>query len=281
MNVLGKFLNITLFALACTSSQANEAPSRQQDHQASVDSDPSSDAYWEVEIGILLGLNISATTTEDAFTLNNFKPASHIILAGGYYNGNFFIESDVVSSKPITLGYTAWQNDESQLNLVAMPLFIGFDISKRDVTDSDKRNTSFDVGVELLSSLPYGEFMFSLLHDVSNTHNGYAISANYGYAFRFNKFTFTPTIGVSLVSAKATDYYFGFNANEVNDDLSLYQGGSGLIFRVGFYSEYQLTDNITILTLYRLSQLQDGRGNSALVSKKDNGTFALGAVWTF
>lgn len=284
-----RLCTLLLFAAVALPSQAS-SPAGQTAQNASAaeqslidDDDAGSDTYWEAELGVLVGFNKSPMSSVD--NNDNGEPFFGAILTAGYYNGNFFVESSPVAGRLMTFGYTALETDDLQLNLIATPAFLGFKESDQQsgnlLSGLDKRDTSFDAGIELVSSLPYGEFKLSLLHDITSTHKGYAFNAGYVYPLRINKFMIAPSIEISVISKKTVDYYYGIRVHEVRADRAFYQGSTGLVTKLGVYGEYQLSEDWTLIGFARYNFFNSGVSDSPLFTRDYRLTIAMGAVWTF
>lgn len=241
------------------------------------------ESYWEGEVGLILGLSRQPMGSFDSNENGNVLIGG--LFSGGYYNGNFFIETNLAQGKVLTLGYTAYESDDLQLNLIAEPLFLGFDGDNQKrgdlLTGLDERDTSWDAGFELMSSFDFGQLGVRYLHDVSATHKGDALSLTYAYPLFYDKMTIWPSMGLSLINKKTTNYYFGVQVHEARLDRPLYQAGTGVVLKWGVYGEYELTDTWTLLGFARYNLLKGGIGDSPLTTRNNGMVIAAGITWRF
>ena len=88
------------------------------------------------------------------------------------------------------------------------------------------RDYAGELGLELLTDGRWGRLQLAAFHDVSGTHDGYEIAADYGYGWRRQRFYVEPSVGLSYKSAALNDYYWGVSAEEANGALPRYEAGS-------------------------------------------------------
>src|SRR5882672_2660950 len=76
------------------------------------------------------------------------------------------------------------------------------------------RNYAIELGVETLFGGDWGSAALHAFHDVSGTHGGFEIAANYEYRFTRGRLTLTPSAGVAYKSAALNDYYWCVHPDE-------------------------------------------------------------------
>ena len=69
-------------------------------------------------------------------------------------------------------------------------------------------------GFEMLMDGEWGMAALRAFHDVSGTHHGYELSADYGFRWVRGRWSIAPRVGVSYKSAALSDYYWGVHADE-------------------------------------------------------------------
>ncbi|MFT4925483.1 MAG: outer membrane protein [Phenylobacterium sp.] len=280
------------FGSLAAESESAQSSSNQQKTPVESSSEPSepsepeaeeSESYWEGEIGFIQGFRRQPLSSLD--NSENGHMINSGLFSGGYYNGKFYIETNPLQGKILVLGYSAWESDDLQLNLIAEPYFTGFRAKQQQhgdlLTGIDKRKTSFDAGFELLSSADFGEIKFKFVSDISGVHKSYAAAVSYAYPLFFDKMVIWPSVGLSLIGDKATSYYYGIKAHEARADRAVYQAGSGVIVKWGVYGEYELSQRWTLLAFTRYSRFNSQISDSPLITRNSGLVIAMGATWRF
>lgn len=131
------------------------------------------------------------------------------------------------------------------------------------------RDYAIEFGVELLADGAWGQLQVTAFHDVSNTHDGYELYADYGYGWRSQRWYFEPSIGVSYKSAALNNYYWGVRDDEVNDVLPPYQADAGLNAHARVMLSYQLSRQWSFSLVTEYERLNDEATSSPLVEEQD------------
>ena len=69
-----------------------------------------------------------------------------------------------------------------------------------------KRDYAVELGLEILLDGEWGQATVRAFHDVSNTHEGYEVSADYSYRWTRGRFSIAPSVAVAYKSAALSDY---------------------------------------------------------------------------
>jgi outer membrane protein len=280
-------LSTLMIALPSFGCFANEpeppTPTEAKDKVATQSEEEDSESFWEVEFGFVVGIGRSSVA--------GFNQSRHGNLirepwfSGGYYNGNFFIETDPANGKPLTIGYTGFESDTVQLNFIATPAFVGFDddMQKRgdSLTGIEDRSTSLDAGFELMSTHPFGQVGVRGLWDVSGVHEGFSLSTAYGYPVYLDKMVIWPSVTVTYINSAAADYYYGINPNEARIDRPIYQASGGLFTKLNLYLEYELPGRASLIGFSHYTISNDSIHQSPLVTYNTSFTVGMGIIWTF
>ncbi len=127
------------------------------------------------------------------------------------------------------------------------------------------RDYAGEVGLELLTGGRWGRLQLSAHHDVSGTHEGYEIYADYGRGFRQQRWYFEPSIGLSYKSAALNDYYWGVRPDESSLALPEYEAGSGVNLHGRLMLGYQLNRNWRFALVAEAERLNDEAFASPIV----------------
>ena len=118
-------------------------------------------------------------------------------------------------------------------------------------------------------------------HDVSNTHDGYEISADYSYRWVRGRFTIAPSVGVAYKSAELSDYYWGVHADEVQPTLQGYQVDGGIGWEAGLRTSYYITKSMRVAVSANYEQLTHNIALSPLVAEPYVIGYFAGLAWQF
>ncbi len=149
------------------------------------------------------------------------------------------------------------------LDAVGMPLTEAIEFEVPD------RSYATELGIEVLADGAWGQLQLTAQHDISGTHDGYELFADYGYGWRRERWYFQPSFGLSYKSEALNDYYWGVRENEANPALPAYIAGDGLNAHARLAVSYQLSRhwNFSLVTEYE--RLNDDAASSPIV-KEDN-----------
>jgi outer membrane protein len=144
-----------------------------------------------------------------------------------------------------------------------------------------KRDYAVEAGVEMLFGGEWGHATLHAFNDVSGTHDGYEVSADYSYRWTFGRLSVSPSIGVSYKSAKLSDYYWGVHAGESSAVLAPYEADGGLGWEAGLRTSYYLTKNLRLAVSANYERLQWGIAQSPLVERDYVLGYFAGLGWQF
>ena len=238
---------------------------------------------WQLDVGLAIqqseGLIDSLSDDDGDVNLA-------VLLSGGLYYDKFFLEASPFGRHPLTLGYTLKETASSRLNLIGLPWFstISAEDQKRGnrLDGLSTRNASFEVGVEYIKQFPKSDVRVRLLHDSLGKHDGYLLSFDYSRPVFTTDWLILPSWGVSYLSDKSVDYYYGIRPSEATLDRPEYQPGSGWGLTARLYVERPLWQDWTLFGFASYSKFSNSISDSPIVSA-DNGThvIAVGVLWSF
>ena len=260
---------------------SNGSKSTTKEIKQNLDED---DSYWELDLGLQIGFhrNYLKGVNKNKHGDLNFS----VLLSGGYYYKDFFIEIHPLVGRPLTLGYSLQRTKHFVVNIIAESLFSGFDESSQNygntLTGINERKTSLDAGIEVYYSYKHGEARFRALHDISNTHQGTVIAFDYAYPIFMKRWVIWPSYGISWLSDKTTNYYFGIANNEVRPNRALFKPSSGITQQLRLYTSYQYNAYLSFFAHGRYAIVNNSINNSPLVSPNDDSmAIGLGVMWSF
>ena len=127
------------------------------------------------------------------------------------------------------------------------------------------RDYAGEVGLELLAGGHWGRLQLTAHHDVSGTHDGFEVHADYGRGFRQQRWYFEPSIGLGYKSEALNDYYWGVRANEASPALPEYEAGAGVNVHGRLMLGYQLNRNWQFALVAEAERLNDEAFASPIV----------------
>jgi outer membrane protein len=144
-----------------------------------------------------------------------------------------------------------------------------------------KRDYAVEVGFETLFDGEWGQATLRAFHDVSGTHEGYEVSADYSYRITRGRFSVAPSVGLTWKSAALSDYYWGVHRNEVSSTLAFYEAQAGLGWESGVRASYYLTRSARLALSANYERLQHSVARSPLIERDYVIGYFAGIGWQF
>jgi outer membrane protein len=149
------------------------------------------------------------------------------------------------------------------LDAVGMPLAQPVDFRPPD------RDYAIELGIEMLSGGRWGALQLTAFHDVSGTHGGYELYADYSYGWRKQHLYIEPSFGVSYKSADLNNYYWGVTEDEAGVVVLPYQAGAGVNWHARLMLGYQLTRHWALSLVAEYERLNDEAAASPIVEEDE------------
>jgi outer membrane protein len=141
------------------------------------------------------------------------------------------------------------------------------------------RDYAVEVGVEFLTDGVWGDLQLAAFRDISNTHGGYELSADYSYSVRRQRWLYRPSIGASWKSNKLNDYYWGVQESEANSEFPAYRASSGLNTHARFLTSFQINPHWAFIAVAEYERLNSEASASPIV--KERGVFGMFAGFKY
>ncbi len=243
----------------------------------STEHEPEAESPWRLGVALGYGQRTNPLKFSDNITVV-------VDLDIAWFGERFFFDNGDV-------GYTLSENELFTFNLVGRinsdrvffsktnTQFISLDNSvgqpvvlQAEIPD---RDYAIEAGVELLADGAWGYLQAGAFQDVSRTHKGRELFAEYSYLFRNQRWFYEPSAGVSWKSQKLNNYYWGVTADESSLVFPVYEAGSGMNYFTRFKMSYQLTRKWSSLFVVEYERLNHEAAQSPLVDEKSvYGAFA-------
>lgn len=196
------------------------------------------------------------------------------------------------------LGFTLKDDSKGTLNLIARVnsdrVFFGRTNTQFVSVGSDggqlpepvplrvpDRDYAVELGFEWLADGRWGRLTVAGFHDVSNTHDGFSVDAEFAYPWYRARWTVEPTIMLRYKSAALNDYYWGVRASEASSALPVYVVSSGLNWQLGARASYYLSSHLRLAASINYERLNDAAAGSPLVRDPEVTAFFAGLAYQF
>jgi len=143
------------------------------------------------------------------------------------------------------------------------------------------RDYAIEMGLEMLFGGEWGQASLRGFHDVSQTHEGFEISADYSYRWTLGRFSMSPTLGLAYKSDDLSNYYWGVNPQEAGLTLQPYEAKGGVDWEVGLRTSYYLTKSVRLAISADYERLHDSVASSPIVAEDHVIGYFAGAAWQF
>ena len=127
------------------------------------------------------------------------------------------------------------------------------------------RDYAIEAGVEFLTDGDWGYLQVSAFWDVSNTHDGYELFADYSYSVRRKRWLYRPSIGVSWKSDKLNDYYWGVREDEASSLFPAYRAGAGLNVHARLLTSFQINTHWAFVAVAEYEHMNSEASASPIV----------------
>jgi MipA family protein len=144
-----------------------------------------------------------------------------------------------------------------------------------------KRDYAIEAGFETLVDGDWGAATLRAFHDVSGTHDGYEVSANYSYRYTRGRLSLSPSVGVNFKDDALSDYYWGVRPGEASTVLAPYRARAGMSWEAGMRMSYYLTKHARIALAANYERLQHSVELSPIVEEPYVFGYFAGVAWSF
>ena len=115
----------------------------------------------------------------------------------------------------------------------------------------------------------------------SGTHDGYELSASYGYPRQIGRWLIEPALGLQLQSSDLADYYHGVTESEARSDRPSYTAGEALNMLVSLTVGYTINPRLLAFGGIEQLNLDTSISDSPIVSEQQIQKVYLGVIYTF
>jgi len=191
-------------------------------------------------------------------------------------------EGERVFLRGISGGVHLYQSGGFTLDAIASARLHGFDIDDLgsaelrangvDAALLRDRHDSLDAGLRASFGAGWGTLSLEAVHDIGDTSDGYEVSLDYRYMWRFDRSTLTANLGASRMSSGLTGYYFGILDEEIARGVIAYTPGAAVVPKIGLTTTRALgASQWTLIGAFEYQFLPDVLRDSPLLDAERNG----------
>lgn len=189
--------------------------------------------------------------------------------------GQFFIKGRVA-------GYRLYQDERFAFDVIGQWRFDGYDEEDSDYLEGmDDREMTIDGGAAVTIFDGWGRTTVSMVSDLLSKHSGQEISAAYSKTWRFDKWSVTPSAGVSFYTGSLGDYYYGVQPDEAVAGRGAHDVGDSVNPFAGLSVTYSFNEKWSALTSVRYTWLDDEITDSPIVEDHYDLLLITGMLYTF
>lgn len=164
--------------------------------------------------------------------------------------------------------------------------FVSFDLAGLPLAEDAEfkppdRDYAIELGVELLTDGDWGALQLSAFHDVSGTHDGFEVYADYSYGWRSQRLYIEPSFGASYKSADMNNYYWGVTPEEAGIVAFPYEAEAGLNWHTRLMFGYQVSKHWAFSLVAEYERLNDEAASSPIVAEQDVFGYFAGLSYRF
>jgi MipA family protein len=180
------------------------------------------------------------------------------------------------------LTYDILKSDTVKLSARLAPRFLSADPGDVPGLGDLRRDTAVEAG--LAAGLTLGQVQFDLeaLKDVSDTHDGAAVTATVGTMFQISdRFSLGAKVGATWMDKKLATYSYGVLPGEARAGLPAYEVKESVIPTISLETAYTLSDHTTFVGSLSADFLPNSVTNSPIVKEDTVVSAMIGLRYAF
>lgn len=174
-------------------------------------------------------------------------------------------------------GFSVDATLSARLGAIKAKDFGSYELVQRGIDRAllEDRDHGADLGLAATWSGDIGTLEVGIKADVTGASKGFEGSAKYGYPIQAGRTRITPNIGVSVMSKKLANYYFGTLDAEVARGVVDYKPGSATVPTIGVDVMHPLAGQWMVMGGLAYRFLPTKLTDSPLIEKDTNGSTSL------
>ncbi|MEA9390247.1 MipA/OmpV family protein [Acerihabitans sp. TG2] len=182
-------------------------------------------------------------------------------------------------------GIHLYKDDHNEFNVIGEYSPMGFksgDTDDSQLKKLNKRKSTIMAGMSYIHRDIWGVIHADVMRDTSGDSNGMTSDVGYSYRFEWNKFEFTPGVGVLWSSKKQNEYYYGISQSEsLRSGLNAYDPNDSISPYVQMSLDYPFATDWKASISARYSVLSSQVKNSPMVDKSGVSSLGIGINYSF
>lgn len=180
------------------------------------------------------------------------------------------------------LTYDFLESDTMKLSARLAPRFLSADPGDVPGLGHLKRDTAVEAGLAAGLTLGLVQIDLEALKDVSDTHDGAAVTAMVGTTFQVSdRFSLGAKVGATWMDRKLATFSYGVLPGEARAGLPAYEVKDSVIPTIGLESAYALSDHATLVGSLSAEFLPDSVTASPIVKEDTVVSAMLGVRYSF
>jgi outer membrane protein len=143
------------------------------------------------------------------------------------------------------------------------------------------RKPAFELGLGMQRQTAFGSFQLQGFLDASGSHDGYELSASYGYPRQIGRWLIEPVFGLQLQSNDLADYYHGVMDSEARSGRPSYTADEALNILASLTIGYTINPRLLAIGGIEQLNLDTSISDSPIVSEQQIRKVYLGVIYTF
>jgi len=247
-------------AASCFASEAESVQPEESSDTRSGD---------HIELGLSIGYGsfplIGLNDADNVIDSREDRLSFDLIIEGRLQHKGYFLELIQGGFESLAFGYSVYENEQGNFELIAAKLFGKVDRSNFDqfrlVND---REGDFNLGFR--KSRFYGNTVFQteLVGNFTSEHLGFVGTASLGHQKQFGNWSAYGAVGLRYFSDSVLNQYFGVTDEETSGDFGPYQASSGTIASLQLGMAYPLSEKFVFKVGFEYDKFPNAIANSPL-----------------
>jgi len=243
-----------------------------------------SDASLSFEMGVQFyadDLPIVAWEGDDPEDPTGLNVGITLLLSGRAEWRRLFLEVINESFFGAAIGYSAWGNDHTRLDLLFTSSFGPYEPGIGEYESVNDRNADLIAGLRSTHNFDSTLVQFEFYSDVSGTHDGQTASVQVGKFKQVKNWNLHGLLGVRYFSDKMVDHYFGISEEESTESIPVYQASDGILASLEAGATVPLNEKWIFKVNTELLYLPDSVTDSPLADGRIGSSFTTSLNYVF
>lgn len=143
------------------------------------------------------------------------------------------------------------------------------------------RSYAIEAGIEYLTDGRWGRVSLAAFQDISRTHDGFSIDAEYSFPWYGTRWSIEPGVTLRYKSAALNDYYWGVRLDESSAALPAFQARAGVNWQANLRAGYYLSPQLRLAASVTYERLNGESARSPLTRVPEVTGYFAGLAYQF